>query len=430
MAGRPSLPTLAGRPNLCIAALCVLYAAQGMPDRFVRVGLKNYLIDEGVGTAAIGGLIAAISWPWALKWVWGPILDRFSHSVMGRRRPWILLAESGMVAMLAALLAVELATGQVGRSLALLGAMVLSVNLFAALSDVAVDATAIDLLPAERRGAANGLMQASLAVGSFLGGQVLGLLLIRRGLATAIGAEIAILLAVMLVPLLLRERPGDAWLSLRSRPRETDRETVPRSARTLFGLLLRSLLTRPIAAAAVLALLSCVAHGAFLVVWPVHLRRGLGWTDAQLLTLEGGYAIPAEIAGALVGGFVASRIGARRSTTLATLAMAAIWIAHAALPWGSHTIVTGLYLAELFAFGLLSVSMFSLFMALADGPIAATQFSAFMAMLNLSQGGGSLLAGAAERVGLVAVFIGLAALQAALVGLIWLIGPVADERRR
>ena len=471
------LPTLAGRPAVCIGALCLLYAAQGIPDRFVRVGLKQYLADRGTSAGQIGLLIAAISWPWAIKWIWGPILDRFTGSTMGRRRPWILFAGLGMVSMLALLLATELTTGRVAESLVLLAAMVLSVNLFAAMLDVAVDATAIELLPEKQRGAANGLMQASLAAGSFLGGQGLGLLLLSRGLATAIAAEIALLLVILTVPLALRERPGDAFFSLRrraaadsaetSRPRDSEAQPAashalkeshdtdaaagsprspsqpdasqpyastpaasapavsppassasptPPTTAGLFRLLLRVFRVRSVLLAALFAFTSCLAHGAFLVMWPLHLRRQLDWSAEALLRLEGSYAIPCEIAGALLGGVLASRFGARRSTFLSASLLSSVFLLHAVVPH-RPTIVTGLYLVEVFAYGLLTVSMFSLFMSLAYPPIAATQFSAMMAILNLSQSTGSLLTGFLDNRPLQYVFVLLATIQL-LIGLL------------
>jgi MFS transporter, PAT family, beta-lactamase induction signal transducer AmpG len=96
--------TLDRHRPLRLATLCVLYAAQGTPDGFVRIALKNYLIDLGVSVDAIGTVVAMVSWPWAMKWVWGPVIDRYGYAPMGRRRPWILLAQGLMAVTLTAML--------------------------------------------------------------------------------------------------------------------------------------------------------------------------------------------------------------------------------------------------------------------------------------------------------------------------------------
>ena len=62
--------------------------------------------------------------------------------------------------MLASLL-VAAVGGDAAKSVRLFGVMKLTVNLFAAVLDVAVDATAIEVQPEHRRDIANGLMRAS-----------------------------------------------------------------------------------------------------------------------------------------------------------------------------------------------------------------------------------------------------------------------------
>jgi PAT family beta-lactamase induction signal transducer AmpG len=147
---------------LRLGTLCILYAAQGIPDGFVRIALKTYLIGLGVTTDAVGNVIAMVSWPWAMKWVWGPFIDRFGYAPMGRRRPWILAAQILMAVTLLAMLQIP----NLAAELKYLALMVLLVNIFASLQDVSVDALAVDLLPAKERGVANGFMYGSNYAGS------------------------------------------------------------------------------------------------------------------------------------------------------------------------------------------------------------------------------------------------------------------------
>ena len=169
--------------SLRLTTLCVLYAAQGIPDGFVRIALKTYLIGRHVPTEAVGKVVAMVSWPWALKFLWGPFIDRFGYLPMGRRRPWILAAQTGMACTLASMLLIPGLTG----SIPALALMVLLVNMFASLQDVSVDALAIDLLPAKERGVANGFMYGSNYAGSFIGGAILGQCILHYGFPTAIG---------------------------------------------------------------------------------------------------------------------------------------------------------------------------------------------------------------------------------------------------
>jgi len=194
--------------SLRLTALCVLYAAQGVPDGFVRIALKTYLIGQHVPTEAVGNVVAMVSWPWAMKWVWGPFIDRFGYAPMGRRRPWVLAAQLGMALTLATMLLIPELTSEL-RTLAM---MVLLVNIFASLQDVSVDAMAIDLLPAKERGVANGFMYGSNYAGSFFGGAIVGQCILLYGFHTAITAQVSVLLGIAAVPFFFRERPGDLLL--------------------------------------------------------------------------------------------------------------------------------------------------------------------------------------------------------------------------
>lgn len=387
------LKSLHERPLICMATLCALYAAQGMPDGFVRVGLKTYLIDEGVSTDAVGKIVALVSWPWALKWIWGPIIDRFSNHSMGRRRPWILMAQSGIGVTLGAMLLIP----DLPSSLRLLSLMILLANVFASLQDVSVDAMAIDQLPEKKRGLANGLMFGSSYLGSYIGAFLLGSLLISHGLAATVSVQIGILFLLAMFPLFFKERRADAFFSTRFIRPGVEAIAAP-STRELFVKLLSGFSVRSSWLAAIFSLSSLVAVNAYLIVWPVYLTQNLGWTSEEYLRLEGGLSIWFGLIGAVGGGAIASKIGTKRSVSIAVLLVAALWFTHGWLAsnWHSSTLVTSLFLAVTAATGFLQVSMFSMFMGIAWKPIAATQFTAYMAMLNLSNGVGARLAGTME----------------------------------
>ncbi|MEE2895584.1 MAG: MFS transporter, partial [Planctomycetota bacterium] len=82
---------------LRLVVLCALYTAQGIPFGFRTITLATYLAGEGLDSAAIGAIGMAATIPWGFKWVWGPFVDRFGSTRFGRRRPWILAAQTGMI---------------------------------------------------------------------------------------------------------------------------------------------------------------------------------------------------------------------------------------------------------------------------------------------------------------------------------------------
>ncbi len=376
---------IAENRSLRLSALCVLYVSQGLPDGFVRTGLKTYLIREGASTAEVAGLIALVSWPWAIKWVWGPVIDRFSGSRFGRRRPWILAAQVAMALTLGSMLFIS----ESPPSIRLLGFAVLLINCFSSMQDVAIDALAIDVLPERERGVANGLMFGSADVGRFLGGAVVGGALLAYGVKTAVVLEISLLLAIAMCPLLLRERRGDTLLPWRRRRFNSEvlsAQTPSPSIAELVSQLGRAFSQRASALAALLAIFSLTATSAHLVFWPVYLQRELGWSSEEYLRLEGVYGVGFGLAGSLVGGVLASWLGAKRSVILALILLAGCWFAYAGYKslWDDRLFVTCLFCTVAWLANLFQVAMFALFMGVCRSAVAATQFSTYMALLNVS----------------------------------------------
>jgi PAT family beta-lactamase induction signal transducer AmpG len=311
--------------------------------------------------------------------------------------------------------------------------MVLVVNICSSLQDVSVDALAVDLLPAAERGTANGLMYASSFAGTFVGGKVLGYLLLTYGLTAAIGTQVGILAAIAAFPLLLREREGDVLLPRRgARARHALRShpARPASLGQVFRMLFRAFRLKSTALAAALALLSLVAVNAHFVFWPHYVQESLRWSADEWITLEGAWGAGFGLAGCVAGGFLASAIGARRAVIAALVGMSACWFAYALVAdrWQSDMTIYGLFIAESAWAGALQVTMFALFMGVCWSPVAATQFTAYMAMMNLANLLGAKQAANIEQAfGIVNSHVALGCLQLALVAVAWGIDP--DPRR-
>ena len=156
---------LSDRPLLRLITLCILYVAQGIPWGFVSVTFATFLASQGKSIETIGTLTAMATLPWTFKWVWGPFIDRFGIPSMGRRRPWILAAQLGMIGTIVAMAFVE----NPSEHVATITWLVFVHNIFNSLQDVSVDALAVDLLEESERGRANGFMYGSKSFGIFLG---------------------------------------------------------------------------------------------------------------------------------------------------------------------------------------------------------------------------------------------------------------------
>jgi PAT family beta-lactamase induction signal transducer AmpG len=80
--------------RLWIAALMGFFG--GLPLLLTITILQGWLTREGLSLTTIG-LFGLVGLPYALKFLWAPLLDRFEPLAMGRRRSWLLLSQIGVI---------------------------------------------------------------------------------------------------------------------------------------------------------------------------------------------------------------------------------------------------------------------------------------------------------------------------------------------
>jgi PAT family beta-lactamase induction signal transducer AmpG len=189
-----------------ISTLCALYLAQGIPWGFMDITLVNYLIDSGITIGDTAKVASFILLPWAFKLIWAPLIDTVTIRSMGRRRSWIIGAQLMMALTLMGILMIP----DITKDLTLLGWMFFTHNIFASLQDVATDALAVDILPSDEQGQANGMMWASKLVGYGGGGYLFAELIRSTGgtIQVAVLMQMALLGAIMILPMRWLERAG------------------------------------------------------------------------------------------------------------------------------------------------------------------------------------------------------------------------------
>jgi len=413
---------IAERKTLRLGVMSALYVAQGIPYGFVTVTLAAYLASRGADEGQVGGLVAFAMLPWAFKWLWAPLVDRFSRARMGRRRPWILAAQGLLVTGAGLLVLVP------ADDFGLLGWVVFACNVCASLQDVAVDALAVDLLPEGERGFANGLMYGGSYLGTMIGGAGLSTLLGRHGLQAALIGQAAALGTIMLLPLLLRERAADSRFSLRTRPPEAE---APPARASLLRDLVRAFGRRSPRVAALLSLLVLLGSQAIAAVLTVLLVKTMGWSQEQYGRMMGGWPLVLGLLGSVAGGWLADRVGHRRMVAGASAGLGLLWIAFGlAQPlWGDARAVYAFACGHELLLGTLSAALFALLMGVSWPVVAASQFTAYMALLNLGRTLGARLAGPARGVfETPGIFLAFGAAQVGVVLLLLLIDPHQNRR--
>ena len=420
--------TLVDSYNARVFTLCALYVAQGIPWGFMTVTFVTYLAAEGVAAKDLALLLTLGTLPWSLKFLWGPVIDRYQYRPMGRRRPWILLAQSGMILTLILLSFIASAESDIQ----VIAAMFLVYNIFTSLQDVSTDALAVDVLKAHELEKVNSYMFTSKAVGGMIGGAGLGTIISYTGIKGALIMQIPILLVIMMVPLYMRERPGEKlfpW-SDEEGSKFFEAENENQNFSEIIGKVKTAFSLKSTRLGIVLSLVLSLSF--FLVpVLPLLFIRELGWSQEQFNATKGGLILILTMFAYIVGGHLGRLIGGKSVIIYASLAGAiitAFWGLTGAW-WGNSVFMITIWSIRTFVFAMVSINVFSLMMRITWSEVGGTQFTAYMAMMNLSAIiGYQLTEPLAGRFDYPTLFLIAAVLETLLIGAALYIDP--DETRR
>jgi len=124
--------------------ICVgLGFASGLPLFLLIQLVPAWLRLEGVSLTTIG-FFTAIQYPYSLKFLWSPLVERYSVPVLGRRRGWMLLTQVLLIVTISAL-----GLWQPASALLTITLVAISVAVFSATQDIVIDAYRRELLRTE-----------------------------------------------------------------------------------------------------------------------------------------------------------------------------------------------------------------------------------------------------------------------------------------
>lgn len=355
-----------------LGLLGALYLAQGLPYGFFTQALPAVMRQQGVSLSLIG-LSSLFTLPWALKFLWAPVLDHYYSDRIGRRKTWILPLQGLAVIAMVGLAFVDAATQ---LHVILIGFLL--ANFLAATQDIATDGLAIDLLKVEERGMGNGVQVAGYRVGMIIGG---GALLVAYG---TLGWRwtflvMAGLLACTTLPL---------WgLKENAAPRAmTAPETT--QAKGWFWRSLWTFMTQPKVLPWLAVLLLYKAGDAMATGMLRPFLIDLGWRLQDLGWMLGSVGFTAGLFGALVGGWGVQALG-RQKALLGFGLFQALAVGLYALPAMGldHTwllyVICGL---EHFAGGMATAALFTIMMDLCRPEQAATDYTLQASLAVMAKG--------------------------------------------
>ncbi|HOY95320.1 MAG TPA: hypothetical protein PK509_06270, partial [Catalimonadaceae bacterium] len=98
-----AIPPLSENKSLRYATFVVLYFSQGIPEGITLFGIPAWLAMNGKSAAEIAGFSAVTLLPFSFKILLAPIMEKYVYLPMGRRRPWLLFGQLGILCSLVGL---------------------------------------------------------------------------------------------------------------------------------------------------------------------------------------------------------------------------------------------------------------------------------------------------------------------------------------
>lgn len=387
-----TLPALTENTFLRYFNFIALYIAQGIPEGMLLFGIPAWMAANGKTPGEIGSFVAIALLPWSFKIIVAPLMDRFTYLPMGRRRPWVMFGQLGLMASFVAMAFVP----DPLNHLNLFMAAGFAVAFFSAFQDVATDGMAIDIVPVNQQATANGLMwgaktvgiSASLATGSWM--------LNNYGFPATILLLSVTVCAIMLIPIFLRERPGEKLLPwTKGEASEETRKIQAESWMGIFKSLYKVFTLRNSLLFAAMIFIFQAAISYIDTILPVFTVQALGWTDQDYSQMYAGANLIGGIGGMLIGGFLIDKFGKIRMMNIYFFLLIALISSLVFLKtsWENTSLIIGFMVFFQILYTFSTIGSFAIAMQFCWKKVSATQFCLYMAIANLGLSTGAKLIG-------------------------------------
>jgi len=402
--------------------ICVFTGfASGLPLYLLLNLVPAWLRTEHIDLKVIG-VFALIQFPYTWKFLWAPLLDRYALPMLGRRRGWMLLTQTGLLLVITSLGGFS---PQNDLSIIVLLATLLAV--LSATQDIVLDAYRRELLPDNELGLGNAIHVNAYRIAGLIPGS-LSLIL-----ADHLPWNMVFIITALFV------LPGMVMTLLVSEPH---RAILPKTLRDAVVEPFREFITRRgwQSALLILAFLFFYKLGDSLctaLATPFYLD--MGFTKSQIGLIAKNAGLWPAVIGALLGGIWMLKIGINRALWLfGVVQVVSIFGFYWLALQGAQPEINALNLTQLgFVIGLeafgvgLGTAAFVAYIAHTTHPAyTATQFALFSSLAAVPRTFVNASAGwLVERLGWNSFFLLCAALAVPGMLLLLKVAPWGDETK-
>ncbi|MHB0990998.1 MAG: AmpG family muropeptide MFS transporter [Burkholderiales bacterium] len=427
-----------------VIGMLFLGFSAGLPLLLVLGTLSFWLREAGIARATIGHM-SWIGLAYGIKWLWAPLVDRLPlpllTRLLGRRRAWLLFAQTGIVVAL-----IGMANTDPAVDFQSMIVFALALAFASATQDTALDAYRIEAIDQDKQGAMAATYQAGYRFAMITAGA--GVLWIAstvdnaphsydfRSWHIAYLAMAAAMLVGIVTTLLIREpvlppnrvavqeaSEVHAWLAGKGL-----RGKILAASAWVYTAILSPFMdfARRYGwqAALILALIATYRISDIVMgVMSNSFYVDMGYTKVEVATVSKVYGVAMTIAGAALGGLLTARMGVMRVLMLGAVLSAGTNLLFVRLAGLGHDLsaLVGTVSADNLASGLASSAFVAYLSGLTNSAYSATQYALFSSIMLLLP---KFIAGFSgdfvDAYGYADFFTGTALLGVPVIGLVWL----------
>ncbi|MFL5501133.1 MAG: AmpG family muropeptide MFS transporter [Gemmatimonadaceae bacterium] len=365
---KPPLLRIFGQPKM--ATLLVLGFSSGLPFYLTSKTLQAWMTTAKVDLATIG-FFSLVTLPYSLKFVWAPLMDRYTPPFLGRRRGWVFITQLLLILVIAAMALHDPRTG-----LKMLAVNAIAIAFFSASQDISLDAYRTDVLENREMGAGAAVFVMGYRVAMITTG-ALAFFLADRMTWNTVYLLISLLMVIGIAGTFAA---GEPVLN----------EAPPRTLGEAVVLPFTDFFQRTGVLRALLVLLFIVVYKysdslAGSMTTPFLLQAGFSQTEVGAVFL--GVGVIATIVGVLAAGATMAKLGINRSLWLFVIFQGLSNLTYYGLSLSekSHALMVTAVITENFGLGLVTGAMTAYLMSMCNKRFTATQFALLSSLMAASR---------------------------------------------
>ena len=337
----------------------------GLPLLLTGSLLQAWMVKSNIDLATIG-LFALVGLPYTLKFVWAPLMDRYTPSLLGRRRGWLFIWQLCLTASIALL-----GFSSPSQMLMMTALAALLLSFFSASQDIVIDAYRRESLEDDEQG-----MGASLYVGGYRTGMLL---------ATGGGLFLADHMAFHWVYLIMAASMSTGLIATLLAPEPNNVHGKPKTLQDAVVKPFREYFTRDYAIILLVFIFLYKVGDTMAGQMTTPLYLDLGFTLSEIAGIVKIFGFPITIVGTFLGGVLVMRHGIFKSLlwfgVLQSVSTAGfIWLANTG---HSLPVLAAVITFENLSAGLGTAAYIGFIASLTDKRFTATQFALLTSFMGM-----------------------------------------------